>query len=84
MDMCVSVLKVSPEELTEKGEEIYSRIGKELEEKYLGKFAAIDVESGEYFIGDRVVEAVRKARKKHPRKVFYIKRIGFKALHIFR
>ena len=82
--MGLGVLKVSPGEFAEKGEEIYSRIGKELEERYWGKYAAIEVESGEYFIGDRVVEAVRKAREKYPQRIFYVKRIGFKTLHTFR
>lgn len=35
------------------------------------------------FVGDRVAEAVRKAMEKHPQKVFYVKRMGFKTLHMF-
>ena len=82
--MSLEVLKVSPGEFAGKGEEVYSRIGKELEKRYWGKYAAIEVESGECFIGDGVVEAVRKAKEKYPQKIFYVKRVGFKTLHTFR
>lgn len=42
-------------------------------------FAAIEPDSGEYFLGARIGEAIEKARSKHPNKLVYIVRIGFRA-----
>ena len=68
----------------EKGRELFKRISEELERDYRGKFAAIEVDSGEYFIGDTSVEADKKAREKYPGKVFYLGRIGFRAAVSFK
>jgi len=68
--------------LAEEGERIYhERLKDQLEPQYKGKIVAIEVDSGDYFIGDTVVEAGEKARKKHPDKVFHFIRIGFRAVH---
>ncbi len=67
--------------LPELGEEIYERkLKAKLEPKYKGKFLVIEVESGKYFIGNTFDEALDKAEAKFPHEVFYIKRIGFKAV----
>ena len=42
-------------------------------------FAAIEVDSGDYFLGTRMIEAVDKAEAKYPDKLVYIVRIGFRA-----
>lgn len=78
------IVKLDEEGLVAKGEEIYLRIRDRVEEKFKGKVMAIEVGSGDYFIGSTVMEAVEKARAKHVDKVFYIKRIGYKALYSFR
>ena len=68
----------------EKGREFFKRISEELEKDYYGKFVAIEVDSGNYFIGDTSVEANKKARNKYPGKVFYLGRIGFRAAVSFK
>ena len=55
-----------------------------LEPAYIGKFAAIEPDSGDYFVADRMAEAMEKARAKHPDKLFFLVRIGFKAAVRFR
>jgi hypothetical protein len=55
-----------------------------LEPTYIGKFAAIEPDSGDYFVGNRMAEAMQKARAKHPDKKFFLVRIGFKAAVRFR
>jgi len=45
-----------------------------------GKFAAIDIESKDYFIGDTLTEAYQKAKKKYPSHKFHFVRIGYPAL----
>ena len=48
----------------------------EFEEKYKGQYAAIDVESGDAFVGERALEAYYEAIKTHPCKIFFFIRIG--------
>lgn len=66
--------------LVSQGEEIYS--GK-LKKKFLprdkGKYAAIDIESEDYFIGNTLLEAIKKAKEKYPTRKFHLVRIGHKA-----
>jgi len=65
------------------GDIIFDKINKKLSAKYKGKLVAIEAESGDYFIGDSGLEACQKARKKHPDKIFVVKRIGFEyAYHV--
>jgi hypothetical protein len=40
---------------------------------------AIEVDSGKYFMGDDLAEARRKAETTFPDKIFYFKRVGYKA-----
>jgi ABC-type sugar transport system substrate-binding protein len=63
------------------GEMIYQRIKDRLKGKE-GKIVAIDVESGDFFLGDNVVEASRAGRAKYPHKEFYFKRVGAKTAFV--
>jgi hypothetical protein len=75
---------VNKEQLAAKGQAIYERLKEELEPAHRGKIVAIEVESGEYFLGDSVVEAAKKARAKHPGKLFYFVKVGSPAVHVRR
>ncbi len=66
-------------EISKKGKGLFQKLDPELREKYYGKFIAIDAESGDYFIGDTIMDADKKAREKYPGKVFYVGRIGHRA-----
>ncbi len=79
-----AVVGVNPKELAARGREIYERLQQELDPTCRGKIVAIEVESGEYFLGDSVAEAARKARAKHPEKHFYFVRVGFPFVHLRR
>jgi hypothetical protein len=63
------------------GESAYNRIKNQLKGQE-GKIVAIDVESGDFFVGDNVVEASRAGQKKYPRREFYFKRVGSKAAFV--
>ncbi|MDI6904394.1 MAG: hypothetical protein QMD13_02725 [Candidatus Bathyarchaeia archaeon] len=76
------ISKYSPDELAAKGEDIYNKIRNEVEEKYRGLFIAIEADSGDYTIAQSPLEAVDKAREKHPESVFYVKRIGYRVTRI--
>ena len=74
-----SKAKYTTEELCSKGEKIYAEIKKKLEPTLKNKFGAIEVDSGDYFVGNDAIEATNKARKKYPSSVFFLVRIGYPA-----
>ena len=65
--------------LASKGESLYRKKIKGLISKAKGKFAAIDVQSEEFFIGATLLEALHRARQKYPNHKFHFVRIGFPA-----
>jgi len=68
-----------------KGEEIYQqRLKDKLEPTHYGQIVAIEVESGDYFLGESVIEAGLKARAKYPDKIFHFIKIGFPTVRIHR
>ena len=64
------------DELIKKANEIYNNKKTELEPSYNGKYVAIEINSGEIFIGETRDEAVMNARNKYPDIIFFVKRIG--------
>ena len=57
------------DDLLERGERIYEeRLKSLLEPDHKGEIVAVEVESGEYFLGKREIEAYDKAVAKHPGK----------------
>ncbi len=75
---------IKPDLFVEKGEQVYEKFKENLEKEYKGMIVAIEIESEEYFLADTEHEAIKKARLKHPAKVFYIVRIGYPVVHIRR
>ncbi len=75
---------IDREEIARKGEEIYAKIRDRLEAEHQGEFVAIDVESGDYFLGKSLQEADEKGSAKYPDRVFYIVRVGRKAVWVRR
>jgi len=75
--------KQSP--ISKKGEKIYQQeIKSKVEPKMSGKFLALNVKTKDYFIADKIIQADKKARRKYPNEVFYIKKIGSPATVSFR
>jgi len=70
-------------EFARKGEALYqSRVLPEIsEEKLKGKLVAIDIDTGKYFIDNTSLKAIMQAQKEFPNKVFYVKRIGYRAVY---
>ena len=62
--------------LAQRGETIYLRHQKELERSHIGEVVAIDVDSGDFFVGGDLMEADVKAQSVHPSKQFYFRWIG--------
>ena len=76
--------QIDKNEFVNKGKKIYKRLKSELEAKYKGKVIAIDVESGNYVIGEDELDAALNARRLFPDKVFYFIRIGYPVVHKLR
>jgi len=65
----------------EKANNIINSLSEKFLEKNKGKFAAVEIQSGEYFIGDTEWEAYQLATKKFPDHKFVFIRIGAEAAH---
>ncbi len=57
------------------------RLKEKLEKEHKGEIVAIEINSGDFFLGNNEISAYEKAIKKHPNKTFVYKRIGYKATH---
>lgn len=69
---------LTPEQVAEKGQQIYKdKLKAILEPKDRGKFVIIEVESGDYFVADSMIDALSKAKEKYPNKVFHTIKVGF-------
>lgn len=75
------VIDVDTRQLAERGKEIYKKLKDELEPKYKGKIMAIEVDSGDYFIDNSVSDRNRKAKEKHPNKIFHFVKIGYPVVY---
>ena len=69
-------------DLIDKARRIYDeRLKSELEPDHNGEILAVEVESGDYFLGDSAIEAYDKAVKKHPGRKFAFLRVGAEATY---
>ena len=72
------------QEISSKGWRILEALPQKVKEEHFRQFIAIDVDSGNYFIGDTAIEATRKAQAKYPGKVFFLGRIGYRTAYTFK
>lgn len=71
--------------LEEEGERLYrTKLRRLLEKTHHGEYVAIEVESGDYFVGKTMGEALAAAEQKYPRKRFYFIRVGYPAAVSFK
>ena len=67
----------SPEEITRLGQDFYLKVLKDkLERTNNGDYAVIEVQSKDYYVDKDLVNALDKAKKKYPEKLFFIVQIG--------
>ena len=75
-------VKDSGGKIGQRGQEIYDRLRTLLEtEENIGRIVSIDVESGDYEIGDDLVAAGRRLQQRRPDARMYGKRIGYNAVY---
>jgi hypothetical protein len=73
---------VSPEgkSIIDRAKRIYAdRLQADLERDHCNRFVSIEPESGEFFLGDTLDEAVQAAVKKYPTRRLFTIRIGHHA-----
>ena len=70
-----------PEEFARRGEEIYDRDIRSLVQANKGKIVAIDIETGEYEIGENVLIASKSLQARKPDAQIWVVRIGSPAVH---
>ena len=61
-------------------DEIYDKVKDRLKGQE-GQIVAIEVDSGDFFVGKNTIEAYDLAHRKHPHKQFFFKRVGAKAAY---
>lgn len=66
----------SAEELDRRCYPIFERLLSELGDRYQNWLVVIEPDSEEYFLGQDDYEVLSRARKKHPRAVFFTYRIS--------
>ena len=72
------------EETVRLGDEIYERdIRSKVEEAHHGKIVAIDVDSGDYAIGDGIIDASDRLRAERPDAQVRFVRVGHRSVHRF-
>jgi len=82
----VEKLKYPPSihEISVRGQKILDSLSEKLKEEKKGKPIVIEVDSGDYFIGETPIEATKKAKEKYPDKVFFQGKIGYKTCYTFK
>jgi hypothetical protein len=70
-----AMVKSGPK-LVRRGFQIYNKLKRALEAEHYGEYLAIEVKSGEYFLGKTMDEALYLAERKYPKAKFFVVRIG--------
>ncbi len=68
------------DDLIQKAEALYAaKLGRILEPQHIHEFVAIEPESGDYFLGRTLSEAIGASRKAHPDRLAHAMRVGHQA-----
>jgi hypothetical protein len=75
--------RFSGEEIARRGEELYeSSIRPRVEsEENVGKIVSIDIETGDYAVGEDPLVTGRRLQARHPDAAIWTKRIGYNAVY---
>jgi hypothetical protein len=82
--MATTKRRYSKEEFARRGDAIYEKdVRPQLTADDEGKFAAIDIESGNYAVDADELKACLKLRKRIPDAQIWMVRVGYRAVHRF-
>lgn len=74
------MISADTQSIIRRAKEIYQqKLKVDLEADHIGKFVAIEPDSGDYFLADTFDVAVKAARTKYPDRVSHTIRIGHRA-----
>jgi len=80
--MTTTKRRYSKEEFARRGDAMYaSRVRPQLKPEDHGKFAAIDIESGEFAMDSDELKACRKLRGRVPDAQIWMVRVGYRTVH---
>ena len=68
---------INVQKIAKDGFRLYEEVRSRYEPEYMGKYLAIEVDSGDVYLGNTGVEAIFLAKQKYPEKIFYLVKIGF-------
>ena len=75
-----TMLQKADNRIADRAKKIYNdRLKGVLEATEPNKFVAIEPESGDYFVGVTLSEAIGKSREKHPKRLAHAIRVGHRA-----
>ena len=78
--MATATAAYSPDEVVERGKALYEQsIRAQVEEGNLGKLLMIDVNTGNWVLGEDRIEMARRLRTQNPEALNYGMRIGYPA-----
>jgi hypothetical protein len=76
--------RYSKEIMAQRGDALYDgTIGPQFTEKDVGKFVAIDIETGDFAVDADELKACHKLRARIPDAQIWMVRIGYRAVHRF-
>lgn len=81
--MSASLIEPTPQdEMVVRGQQFYhEQLKGLLEPAQIGRFVAIEPDSGQHYLGDTGIEALLAGRQAMPDKLFYLVRIGYHAAY---
>lgn len=80
--MTATKRRYSKEEFARRGDAIYEKdVRPQLKADDDGKFAAIDIESGEFALDADELKACHKLRKRIPEAQIWMVRVGYRTVH---
>lgn len=74
----IVVPQIDWDEFIEKAKVIYEQLKPQLLPQHKGKMIAIEPESGDYALGRTITEARLALQQRHPGKVFFFMRVGYR------
>jgi hypothetical protein len=79
--MAIRQRRYSIEELSRRGTALYEQIRPQVEAGNRGKIVAIDIDTGEYEVGDNTLMACERLIARSPDAQIWSVRIGYPAVH---
>lgn len=74
--------RYSKEEFARRGDAMYEKVVRpQLQASDTGKFAAIDIETGEFAISAEELRAIIKLRQRFPDAQIWLVRVGYRCVH---